>query len=70
MSVTGPSYNINAINKLTESALSGAISDDISWHKQVETIKKTLTMKLQLKIFIEFSINIAVTYLSVAYLLK
>lgn len=36
MSVTGPSYNINAINKLTESALSGAISDDISWHKQYQ----------------------------------
>ncbi|XP_053992037.1 RNA-binding motif protein, X-linked 2-like isoform X3 [Hylaeus volcanicus] len=36
MSVTGPSYNINAINKLTESTLKSAVTDDTSWHKQYQ----------------------------------
>lgn len=44
MSVTGPSFNINAINKLAELELKHGTGENGSWHDQVSEVLYTHIM--------------------------
>lgn len=82
MSVTGPSYNINAIQKLSELELQRGFSVEASWHNKVRqrnvrleegalrqrlnVCASTLSFYSKLRLFFS-STKIVATFLSAVY---